>query len=529
MERAARATRRFNVIASAFCAAAWTCAAAPLQLTAQEQAGQHIFMHGESPSGARIGARMGVAGLELSGASIACGNCHGEDGRGRAEGGVDPHNIRWSELIKPYGHRHPNGRSHGVFDDNLVRRAVTQGVDPDGNRLDGAMPRYAMSPTDFSSLVAYLKKLEGMLDPGLTADTIRVGTLLPLTGRLKALGDSLRAMLTSYFAALNERGGIHGRRLELVVEPLPAEPRDAQARAKALIAGADIFALLAPVSAGIEVELADAATAAQVPVIGPLTLFPEDARASNAYVFHLLPGIAELAQVLVRHAAQELALAQRPIALWHPDSPGGRATARAIEATLEKEGWRTIVLLPFKARGASYDEQAAALKARDTAAVLVLGSGDIAALAASAARAGWAPYLLIPGALAPRDIVELPVAFHDRVILAYPSGPADQRVEALREYATFAKDAPSRPNQPVQIAAYTAGMLLVEGLKRSGRDLSRRKLIATLETVQGFETGLIPQVSYNADRRIGAMGGYLLAVDLERKGLRALGGYVRLP
>jgi hypothetical protein len=115
------------------------------------------------------------------------------------------------------------------------------------------------------------------------------------------------------------------------------------------------------------------------------------------------------------------------------------------------------------------------------------------------------------------------------VILAYPSGPDDQRVEALREYALHAKDASSRANQPLQVAAYTAGMLLVEGLKRTGRDLSRRKLVATLETVQGFDTGLIPRVTYNADRRIGAMGGYLVAVDLERKGLRPLGGYVALP
>jgi ABC-type branched-subunit amino acid transport system substrate-binding protein len=512
-----------------FCAALCAFGASAATLTAQEQAGRHLYTTGESPSGARIVARLGMGGLELSGAAVACGNCHGEDGRGRAEGGIEPQNIQWAELAKPYGHRHANGRSHVAFDERYLRRTVMEGVDPDGNRLDGAMPRYSISAKDFGDLVAYLKKLEVTFDAGITADTIRIGTLLPLTGRLKALGESLRAMLTAYFAALNERGGIHGRRLELVIEPLPDEPAQARARATALIAGGDIFALLAPVSAGIERDLADAATAARVPVIGPLTLFPEDVRVSNAYVFHLLPGIAELAQVLVRHAAQTHQLDRRPIVLWHPDSPGGRATAHTVEAMLAQSGWREIVALPFAARGGLSDEQAAALKARDAGAVLVLGSGDIAALAGSAARIGWTPYLLVPGALAPRDIVELPAAFSDRVILAYPSGPGDQRIEALREYATFARDAPSRPNQPVQIAAYTAGMLLVEGLKRTGRDLSRRKLVAMLETVQGFDTGLIPQVSYNADRRIGALGGYLLAVDLERKGLRPLGGYVRLP
>jgi hypothetical protein len=143
-------------------------------------------------------------------------------------------------------------------------------------------------------------------------------------------------------------------------------------------------------------------------------------------------------------------------------------------------------------------------------------------------RIGWTPHLLVPGPLAPRDIVHLPAAFADRVVLAYPSSPDDQRVAALREYAQFATDAATKPNQPVQLSAYSAGLLLTEALKRAGRDLSRRKFVAALEAVQGFDTGLIPQVSYNADRRIGSMGGYLVALDLERKGLRPLGGYVRL-
>jgi ABC-type branched-subunit amino acid transport system substrate-binding protein/cytochrome c553 len=504
--------------------------ASALELSEQAQAGKRIFLKGESPSGARITARVGMGGLELSGASVACGNCHGEDGRGRPEGGVAPSNIQWSELTKPYGHDHPQGRRHGAFDEPLLRRAVMDGIDPAGTRLDGAMPRYDMSAKDFSALVAYVKTLELMLDPGLDNDVIRIGTLLPLTGRLASLGESLRTLWTAYFAALNQHGGIHGRRLELVVEPLPADASQARLRARALLSEGGVFAVLAPVSVGIEADMADAATASGMPVIGPLTLFPEDVRASNMHVFHLLPGIAELAQVLVQHAAKELQLAQQPIALWHPDSPVGRASALALEATFKRSGWRAPWSVPFPARAASHEVFAAELKARKIAAVLVLGAGaDIAALAASSERTGWTPRLLVPGPLASRDIVDLPAAFRDRVTLAYPTSPGDQRSDALRDFAALSPaGAASRPFQPSQIAAYAAGMLLVEGLKRTGRDLSRRKLIATLESVQGFDTGLMPQLSYNADRRIGAMGGYLVGVDLERKSLRPLGGYVRV-
>ncbi len=517
--------------ALALCAAAWTCAAPATDLSEQERAGQQIYLRGESPSRARIAARIGMGGLELAGASVACGNCHGEDGRGRAEGGVEPSNIRWSELTKAYGHHHSSGRRHGAFDEQLLRRAVMEGLDPEGNPLDAAMPRFSMSAKDFNALAAYLRKLESMLDPGLSVDAIRIGTLLPQSGSLAGLGESLRALWTSYFAALNQRGGIHGRRLELVVEPLPADIAQARARAHTWLAEGSVFAVLAPVSSGIEGELADAASAAQMPVIGPLTLFPEDPHASNSFVFHVQPGIAELAQVLALHAAQELKLSQHPIALWHADSAGGKATAQTVEAALGRAGWTRLFSVPIAAHATPHEALAATLKERGITALLVLGAGsDLAGLAAACSRIDWTPYLLVPGPLASRNIVELPPAFRDRVILAYPTSPGDQRGDALREYGVLLRGrAESRMLQPQQISAYSAGILLVEALKRTGRDVSRRKLIATLETVQDFDTGLTPPLSYNADRRIGAMGGYLVAVDLERKGLRPLGGYVRLP
>ena len=515
-------------VACALLSALCTCAVGAAELTAQEQAGQHIYLRGESPSGARIVARIGMAGLELSGAAVACGNCHGEDGRGRAEGGVVPSNIIWSELTKPYGHHHESGRRHGPFDDALLLRAVADGIDPDGHALEGAMPRYAMSAKDFSALAAYLKRLETQLDTGLGAESIRIGTLLPLSGRLQPLGEGLRALWTAYFAALNDRGGIHGRRLELVVEALPEDPAQAALRARALLVDGRVFAVLAPVAAGIEPVLAQAATVAQVPVIGPLTLFPEDIRASNPNVFHLLPGVPELAQVLARYAQRELKLADKPILLWHPDTADGRATAKALEASLGQAGWRAPRSLPFLPRGASHEALAVRLKQDDVAAVLLVGAGgDVAALAAAAVRAGWAPQLLLPGPLASRDIVTLPPSLRGHVTLAYPTAPENQRNDAMRDYAALMQgQGLQRAFQPAQLNAYAAGLLLVEGLKRTGRDLSRRKLVATLETVQGLETGLVPPLSFNADRRIGALGAYLVSVDLDTKGLRPLGGYL---
>ncbi|MEY2689789.1 MAG: hypothetical protein RL375_3988 [Pseudomonadota bacterium] len=528
------------------------------ELTELEQAGRRLFLRGESPSGARLDARIGMAGLTLSGAAVACGNCHGEDGRGRAESGVVPPDIRWSELVKPYGHHHDSGRRHGPFDEQSLHRAVFEGLDPAGNQLGPAMPRYEMSARDFSALVAYLRKLEFQRDPGVGEQVLRIGTLLPAGGRQGELATELRTLWTAWFARINERGGIHGRRLELVVEPLPVDVDQARAGVRRWLQGADVLAVLAPLSSGIETALADAAQTQRVPVIGPLTLYPEDPQASVPQVFHLLPGITELTRVLLRQAASESRLTG-PTLLWYPDTAQGLATAQAVEAQLLRDGAPEPLLRRFAPNGPAAGELAADAARRGVTAVAVLGPGaDVAGLAQAATPLSWAPRLLVPGPLATRDLLGLPASWRDHTRLAYaltPGGAQASVVDTVADLlgrgdaaalagtpnaassATAAGGAPGaqrRTNRsrqdgspaPAVMTAYAAGLLLVEALERSGNELSRRKLIDTLESVQGFDTGLMPPLSFNADRRIGSLGAYVFAIAADGTGLRPLGGYL---
>jgi hypothetical protein len=127
-------------------------------------------------------------------------------------------------------------------------------------------------------------------------------------------------------------------------------------------------------------------------------------------------------------------------------------------------------------------------------------------------------------------VLDLPATFDGRILLAYPTVPADQKPEALRHYASLFKDgALARGHQTSQVPAYSSAVLLVETLKQVGRDVSREKLVAALESVQGFDLGLVPPVSFNANRRIGARGGYVVAADLKGKNFSQVGRFLALP
>src|ERR671914_374083 len=122
--------------------AATTAAGQTRGLTPQELRGKAVYHRGESPSGGEIVAVIGE--LDVPGSTVSCAGCHGARGEGKTEGGVTAGAMTWSNLVKPYGHTHPTGRKHGPFNEASFARAVVGGVDPDGNDLLLAMPRYKL-------------------------------------------------------------------------------------------------------------------------------------------------------------------------------------------------------------------------------------------------------------------------------------------------------------------------------------------------------------------------------------------------
>jgi len=68
----------------------------------------------------------------------------------------------------------------------------------------------------------------------------------------------------------------------------------------------------------------------------------------------------------------------------------------------------------------------------------------------------------------------------------------------------------------------------VEGLRRAGRDLNRQRLVEGLEGLYAYDTGLTPPLTYGPNRRIGARGAHVVAVDLMKKAYEPVGGWHEL-
>ena len=134
---------------------------------------------------------------------------------------------------------------------------------------------------------------------------------------------------------------------------------------------------------------------------------------------------------------------------------------------------------------------------------------------------GWHPRLLATGAAGDGSLLGAPAAFAGRIFLALPSLPAPAP-EAARRYAQLAADhALPREDVSAQLTVLAAAEVLGEALRRTGRELTRERLIAQLESLRGFTTGYTPPVTFGPARRLGAHGAYVVPVDLAAHGYGA--------
>jgi ABC-type branched-subunit amino acid transport system substrate-binding protein/cytochrome c553 len=493
-------------------------------LTPAERRGRAIYLRGETANQQPITAMVGD--LEVPAATMNCAGCHGRRGEGKTEGGVTAGNLTWSNLAKSYGHTHPSGRKHGAFNESSFTTAVVRGVDPAGNDLVVAMPRYHLSIEQMNDLIAYIKQLEFDRDPGLTSESIDVGVPLPTSTALAGLGQAVRQVMSAYFDDLNARGGIYNRKIR---PHFTENATDISTSLRNLNSQNHVFAFIGGVSAGADKEIASFAREEEIPFIGPATLLPQAEHPPNRYLFYLLPGVSEQAAALVNFADQQLSMKKKRAVVLYPNTELPSAAAEAVLARAKEAGWPDVVKMPYSATVFDTNKLAQQLKAEGAAIVLIFSAdNDIENFLRAASALEWTPYVLSLGVLASKNLAaNIPASFSKRVFLAFPTVPTDVTADGLAECRALSEKykLPSQ-HTAAQIAALAAAKTFVEALKRAGADLSREQLVTALEGLYEYDTGLTPKLVFGPNRHVGAAGAYVITINSETKEFVSASGWI---
>ena len=121
--------------------------------------GERIFLSGTDANGNVIPRSMPSMYAMMFG-QAGCASCHGRNGRGGTVGAMmgsfRTPDIRWSTLTAA---QDPQGRPQTPFTEMSFARALRDGIDPEGARMNAPMSQWRLTDAEVAALVAYLKSL----------------------------------------------------------------------------------------------------------------------------------------------------------------------------------------------------------------------------------------------------------------------------------------------------------------------------------------------------------------------------------
>jgi ABC-type branched-subunit amino acid transport system substrate-binding protein len=193
----------------------------------------------------------------------------------------------------------------------------------------------------------------------------------------------------------------------------------------------------------------------------------------------------------------------KTFAALYQDDEYGKAFLTSFEKDLARHKLKLAAAEPVKRGVSDVSAQMAKLQAaKPEVTFLVVTPGPGAQALKERQKIGWNDTLIVSsGPLTDERYLALAGAAAEGVegLSLWPD-PVTSELPALKLYREqllkhFPKNEPNR----YSLSGYFAGMLFAEGAKRAGRNLTRDGLVAALESVRGWESGLLPPLTIGPD------------------------------
>jgi len=233
---------------------------------------------------------------------------------------------------------------------------------------------------------------------GISKDEIVLGSIQDLSGPASAFGKQIRAGLLLRIDEINEQGGIHGRKVRLVVEDSAYDPKRAVLAAQKLVNQDKVFAMVGHIGTAQNMAAMPVQFGKNVMNFYPMTaareMYEPYHRLKFAFVTPYYDAMEDATPMLAKQKG-----ARKPCVLYQDDEYG-LEVMRGAEAGLKSAGLGEFAVKTTYKRGATdFSSQVARLRAGGCDFV-VLGTiiRETIGAIAEAHKTGYTPVFLGSGA-----------------------------------------------------------------------------------------------------------------------------------
>lgn len=341
---------------------------------------------------------------------------------------------------------------------------------------------------------------------GVTDTEIIIGSTMDQSGPVAFLGSTMKDAVATYFKYVNDKGGIHGRKIKFLVEDDGYQSPRAVLAARKLITKDNVFCMFQNIGA--------AAIEAMYPLLEQykVPLFMIGANDSTLvipprkYLFLTSPTLVLQGIMSVKFAVENLQGGNmKPAIIFQDDAPGHQYRD-GLRKGFEKYGIKNWPELSYKRGTVDFSSQISVCKQKGITHVFFFASvREPAAMLKEAQRLDYKAYYITSTSSSWNKVLELAgdsVDFTNGFYAMNTIGDPNNKIfEPYREFAR--KYNLKNPNEILVQGSVASAMIMEEILQRAGRNLTVESAIKAAETLKDYEVGLGAPVTFTPDRRDG--------------------------
>ena len=333
--------------------------------------------------------------------------------------------------------------------------------------------------------------------PGISEDEILLGSSAALGGHASFLGTQYTHGAMAWFEEVNASGGIHGRKIQLITYDDGYDPPRTVENTLRLIDNDEVFALFNYVGTPTSVRIIDMVEEARIPAFGFFTGAEELRAPLKRHMFHVRASYFAEAEGAIKYFVDNLGLTK--VAVFYQDDAFGKAVLDGVRVALERRQMEISATATYS-RG-SNDVQSAVDKLEANGAQAVIMAGTYRPLAKFIKMShykNFRPYFhtvsFVGSKAFGKELITRGIdsrSFSRIIVTQVVPYPFDESLPLVAEYKRLLqKHYPNEEPNYVSLEGFINARVLSKALVDAGPDLTRDKLIATIQTMDNVDIGI---------------------------------------
>jgi ABC-type branched-subunit amino acid transport system substrate-binding protein len=325
-------------------------------------------------------------------------------------------------------------------------------------------------------------------EAGVSADAILFGQAAALQGPSSALGQRMRQGIVAAFTEINAKGGVHGRKLQLISRDDGYEPDRSIVETTKLLDEDKVFALIGAVGTPTAKATIPITSARNVPFIGPFTgaEFLRDPELAN--VVNIRASYGAEAEAWIKHLTEDRRFTR--IGIFYQDDSFGRDGLVGVKRALARRGLELAAEGTFERNTRAVASAWRMLRRAEPEAIVMVGTyGPCAEFVKLAHRSGFYPTFVNISFVGANALAKELGADGEGVIVSQVVPfPWDASLKLVADYQAAQKAFdPSLTPDFVSLEGYLSGRLAAAALEKAGPNPTRAGLLRAINDTGRFD------------------------------------------